>query len=163
MNLSKYRYRLADIGRAFRYAFGRSLPHPNDAGRHGVLWKRAQGGAKAMLKAAVWAAVMIGAGMATAFSEDEAGRAKLAEMMAFLREAPDVCPASPVTDAGGSDVLALYMSLGDKAPSEDEIEAKQAYLQALLKKMGKAKWCQLRVVEMGEAQIIVEMRERAGQ
>ncbi len=33
MNLSKYRYRLADIGRAFHYAFGRSLPHPNDAGR----------------------------------------------------------------------------------------------------------------------------------
>ena len=84
------------------------------------------------------------AGLSGAFSEseDEAGRAKLAEMMAFLREAPDVCPESPVTDAGGIDVLALYMSLGDKAPSEDEIEAKQVYLQALLRKIGKAKWCQ---------------------
>ena len=118
-----------------------------------------------MLKATAWAAALIVAGLSGAFSEleDEAGRAKLAEMMAFLREAPDVCPESPVTDAGGIDVLAIYMSLGDKAPSEDEIEAKQAYLQALLKKIGKAKWCQLRVVEMGEAQVIVEMRERAGQ
>ena len=33
--------------------------------------------------------------------------------------------------------------LETRLPSEDEIEAKQAYLQALLKKMGKAKWCQL--------------------
>ena len=57
------------------------------------------------------------------------------------------------------EVLALYMSAGEKAPLEDEIVAKQDELAAMKAKMGVAKWCALYRVEMEEADLIAKMRK----
>ena len=56
-----------------------------------------------------------------------AGRAKLAELVALVRDGPDLCNDNTTL---GMDVIALYIGWGNQAPSENEIEAKQRELAA---------------------------------
>src|SRR5271166_6115354 len=97
-------------------------------------------------KLAIVVAVCATAAMANDL--DAAGRAKLAEMMAFVRDGPDQCGAAPVEQV--VQVFALYIGAGKKAPLEDEIAAKQDELAAMKPKMGVAKWCALFRLEMEE-------------
>lgn len=100
----------------------------------------------------------IGGACLTAISaladDSHAGRDKLAEMMALVREGSDACPATP----GGTEVLMLYMAAGanQQAPTEDEIVAKQAYVRQFRKNKGYVKFCQLYDVELYEAKILVD-------
>ena len=88
---------------------------------------------------------------------DAAGRAKLAEMMAFVRDGPDQCGEAAVPTEWTFEVLALYVSADKKAPLEDEIVAKQNELAAMKSKMGVAKWCALYRLEMKEADTIAKL------
>jgi hypothetical protein len=99
---------------------------------------------------------MLVASAATANDLDAAGRAKLAEMMAFVRDGPDQC-GETVPQEWPFEVLALYMAAGKKAPLEDEIVAKQNELAAMKSKMGVPKWCALYRLEMEEADVIAKL------
>jgi hypothetical protein len=91
----------------------------------------------------VVAALLIAARPVAGHDPDAAARKKLAEMMAFVREAPDFNCINPLPRSWAFDVIALYVSVGDKAPTEDEIEASQEYLEGLRTKIGAAEWCSL--------------------
>ena len=57
----------------------------------------------------------------------------------------------------GFEALALYMVV--KPPiSEESIEAKEAYVADLRRKIGYVKWCELYSVEMEEAHFVAELR-----
>jgi hypothetical protein len=81
---------------------------------------------------------------------DSAGRAKLAELMALMRQAPDECERSP----GDFSVLALYAAAGKNAPDETQIEKKEDELIALRKKVGLEQFCAYFVSQMRAAKII---------
>jgi hypothetical protein len=87
------------------------------------------------------------------------GQDQLAEMIAFEREAPDVCPASADDDA-----LRIYVfdtsMVGDN-PTEDEIDAKQSYLKRLLAEMGKTKWCAIYREQVRAAKSILDTARQA--
>ncbi len=96
---------------------------------------------------------MLVASTAMANDLDAAGRARLAEMMAFVRDGPDQC-GETVPQEWPLEVLALYMAADKKAPLEDEVTAKQSELAALKSKIGIARWCALYRIEMKEADMI---------
>jgi hypothetical protein len=114
---------------------------------------------KAAHRSAIVGASMV-ASVAMASDPDAAGRAKLAEMMAFVRDGPDQCGEAAVPTGWGFEVLALYMGAGKKAPPEEEIAAKQDELAAMKSKMGVAKWCALYRLEMEEADMLVKLLPR---
>jgi hypothetical protein len=89
---------------------------------------------------------------------DSKGRAKLAEMMAFVRDGPDQC-GETVPVGWTFEVLALYMAAGKKAPLEEEIAAKQEELAAMRSRMGDRKWCDLYGIEMQEADMIANLQK----
>jgi hypothetical protein len=109
------------------------------------------------MRSVIVIASMLVASAAMASDPDAAGRAKLAEMMAFVRDGPDQCGEAAVPQEQPFEVLALYMAAGKKAPLEDEIVAKQNELAAMKSKMGVAKWCALYRVEMEEADVIAKL------
>src|SRR5271169_816794 len=109
-----------------------------------------------MLSAIVISSLLV-ASVAMADDLDAAGRAKLAEMMAFVRDGPEQCGEAAVPQEQPFEVLALYMAAGKKAPLEDEIVAKQAELAAMRAKMGLAKWCALYRIEMGAADAMAKL------
>jgi hypothetical protein len=97
-------------------------------------------------------------GIGAADDLDAAGRAKMAEMTAFIRHAPDSCPKA-VPDLWIFEALALNMSI--KPPvSEDEIVSKEKYLNGLRSKIGYVKWCALFAVEMEQAHMIAAMHAK---
>jgi hypothetical protein len=102
------------------------------------------------MRSAIVIASMLIASAAIASDPDAASRAKLAEMMAFVRDGPDQCGETAVPQGQPFEVLALYMAAGKKAPLEDEIVAKQSELAAMKSKIGVAKWCAFYRVDMGE-------------
>jgi hypothetical protein len=112
---------------------------------------------KAARRSAIVGASMLVASAAMASDPDAAGRAKLAEMMAFVRDGPDQCGEASVPTEWTFEVLALYVSADKKAPLEDEIVAKQNDLAAMKSKMGVAKWCALYRLEMKEADAITKL------
>ena len=112
------------------------------------------------MRSTIVLASMLAASAASASDPDAAGRAKLAEMMAFVRDGPDQCGEAAVPQDQPFDVIALYMAAGKKAPLEDEIVAKQNELAAMKSKMGVAKWCALYRVEMEEAGMMVKLLPR---
>ena len=82
--------------------------------------------------------------------EDARGRDRLAELMAFIRGSEE-CGDGAVPAQWMAEVLSVYVAAGKDAPTEDEIEAKVGYLDALKFKIGKLKWCVLYAVEMDGA------------
>ncbi|MGO9004531.1 MAG: hypothetical protein ACLQIQ_05410 [Beijerinckiaceae bacterium] len=96
-------------------------------------------------------------GLSAAQDYNAAGRAKMAEMMAFIRQASTSCPKS-FPDSYVFETLALYMAI--KPPvTEEDIEEKEKYVIDLRGRIGQVKWCQLYAVEMGEAHMIVHLRD----
>jgi hypothetical protein len=94
-------------------------------------------------------------GHAAAQDYDAVGRAKLAEMGAFIRQASEPCGAS--IPAGGIDAaFALYVSARPPI-TETEIAAKETEIQQYRSQLGLEKWCQLYAIEMNEAHIILEL------
>ena len=87
---------------------------------------------------------------------DAKGRAKLAELMALIRE-NETCPKP---ESWAFDVIRLYMAAGKQAPPEEEIGAAQADTQALRAKIGEAKWCEYYEAEMAAAHAIVTMQNQ---
>jgi hypothetical protein len=112
---------------------------------------------KAARRSAIIGASILVASAAMASDPDAAGRAKLAEMIAFVRDGPDQCGEASVPTAWTFEVLALYVSADKKAPLEDEIVAKQNDLAAMKSKIGLAKWCALYRLEMKEADAITKL------
>ena len=109
------------------------------------------------MRSAIVIKILLAASAAMASDPDAAGRTKLAEMMAFVRDGPDQCGDDAVPQEQPFEVLALYMAAGKKAPLEDEIVAKQKELAAMEFKMGVKKWCALYRVEMEEADLIAKL------
>jgi hypothetical protein len=97
---------------------------------------------------------------ATAQDFDAAGRDKMAEWMAFIREAPEACPKVSAMWIG--EALTLYVMMKEPV-GEDAIVAKQKYLTALRAKIGWVNWCQLYAAEMMEADTIFGMVEQNAQ
>jgi hypothetical protein len=96
-------------------------------------------------------------GHATA-QDDAAGRAKLAEMVAFFRLASQPCASALDSSAHTwpADLLTLLMTL--KPPiTEAEITAREKEAQDYRFRLGDAKWCELYAVEMREAHLIFTM------
>ena len=85
------------------------------------------------------------------FSLSPAGRAKLAELVALVRDGPDLCNDNTTL---GMDVIALYIGWGNQAPSENEIEAKQRELAAMKARVGVAKWCMYYRTQLKAARVI---------
>lgn len=109
------------------------------------------------MKAAILAAALIAFASPAAVAGDDMdakGRAKLAELMALVRES-EKCPQPP--DSWAFDVIGLYVSAGDKAPTEDEIDTAMTETEALRAKIGAAKWCAYYLSQMEAAHAIVQM------
>jgi hypothetical protein len=83
-------------------------------------------------------------------------RAKLAEMMAFVRDGAGACGNVKVPAEWPSEVLGLYVDAGVNAPVEREIEVAQNQLDALKAKIGIAKWCLLYQADMLAADAIAK-------
>jgi hypothetical protein len=97
-------------------------------------------------------------GAASAQENQAAGRAKLAEMIAFIRHASEKCAAS-VPGSWPMEALSLLMVV--KPPlDEREIVLKEKEVEQYRVRLGLKKWCELYAVEMGEAHAIVELRQR---
>ena len=97
-------------------------------------------------------------GIAADQDADAAGRAKMAEMMAFIRQGAEICHGA-APDAWVFETFGLYSSI--KPPvSEEEIAGKEEYLNGLRSKIGDKKWCELFGIEMSEAHMIVEWRTK---
>jgi hypothetical protein len=98
--------------------------------------------------------VAFGASAAVAQDDNAAGRAKLAEIVAFVRDASEPCAGSTPP---GTMRAALALFVAAKPPlTEAEIATKQIEVQAYRARLGDEKWCQLYAVEMTEAKIVVE-------
>jgi hypothetical protein len=74
--------------------------------------------------------------------------AKVAEMLAFVREAAEVC--SGVTQIYVWEAIALA-TVVDPPVDEEVIAMKQTYLRGIRKKIGSTRWCRLYAGEMAEA------------
>jgi hypothetical protein len=92
-------------------------------------------------------------GQVIAQDYEASSRAKLAEMMAFIRLASEPCAGS-VPSMWGFEVLALYVAVKPPIP-EAEIKTKETEVARYRTRLGLKKWCQLYAVEMKEAHIIV--------
>jgi hypothetical protein len=106
----------------------------------------------------IGAAAILGTAAAAFAQDDAAGRAKLAEMVAFFRQASKPCAYTldATAHAWPAELLSLLFVM--KPPiTEDEIAAKEKEVADYKTKLGGQKWCELYAVEMREAHLIFTM------
>lgn len=82
------------------------------------------------------------------------GRAKLAEMIAFVQLASEPCKGA-VPELYAMEALMLRMTA--KPPlADDEVESKEKEVRGHHERLGLAKWCELYAAEMTQAHLIVK-------
>jgi hypothetical protein len=92
----------------------------------------------------------------SADAEDlSAGRAKLAEIAAFIRHAAETCGSALGTEGQLWPMEALSLLAVAKPPiSEEAIQAKEHEVMEYRARLGEAKWCKLYAIEMKQADLV---------
>jgi hypothetical protein len=96
--------------------------------------------------------VLIGAFSPKAKSEETSPRAKIAEMLAFVRLASLECSTGD-DDTRGVSAIGLSIMIKPEI-QEDEVLPQMDVIENLKQRLGQKKWCELYGAEMAEADII---------